>query len=199
MIKCNVTVIGKVFRPVELKEDRNGNPFVTFGVSVLLKDNQESKNIDISVASNGDDNTVLALKPGDRVRIEGVLSFKSRGDLFFFNLSADKTSRAGSDTDSVSGTLLFRGTLGSKDILERQGKKGGLKTFDAYSSERINENEYAYTWVHFVLYEEKSPDWLLPKAKIEAEGDLQLQLYNDRVSINCRIKSIGQWDKNKNN
>ena len=67
MIKCNVNVIGKVYRPVELKEDRNGNPFVTFGISVELKDKQESKSIDISVASDGEDNSVLSLKSGDRV------------------------------------------------------------------------------------------------------------------------------------
>ena len=74
MIKCNVNVIGKVYRPVELKEDRNGNPFVTFGVSVELKDKQESKSIDISVASDGEDNSVLSLKSGDRVKITGSYS-----------------------------------------------------------------------------------------------------------------------------
>ena len=32
MIKCNVTIIGRVFRAPEIKNDREGNPFVTFGV-----------------------------------------------------------------------------------------------------------------------------------------------------------------------
>ena len=76
MIKCNVTVIGTVSRPVELKNGRDGKPFVTFGLNVLVKDNQESKNIDISVASDGEDDDSLSLSKGDRVKLKGVLSLK---------------------------------------------------------------------------------------------------------------------------
>ena len=36
MIKCNVTIIGRVFRAPDIKHDREGNPFVTFGVASLF-------------------------------------------------------------------------------------------------------------------------------------------------------------------
>jgi hypothetical protein len=32
MIKCNVTIVGRVFRAPEIKNDKDGNPFVTFGI-----------------------------------------------------------------------------------------------------------------------------------------------------------------------
>ena len=53
MIKCNVTIVGRVFRAPEIKNDREGNPFVTFGVSTELKNNGETRDIDISVACDG--------------------------------------------------------------------------------------------------------------------------------------------------
>ena len=53
MIKCNVTIVGRVFRAPEIKNDKEGNPFVTFGISTEVKDNGETKEIDISVACEG--------------------------------------------------------------------------------------------------------------------------------------------------
>ena len=199
MIKCNVTVVGKVFRNSELKEDRNGNPFVTFGLSVCLKDGDESKDIDISVASDGDDNFVLGLSAGDRVKVEGVLTFKRRDDVVFYNLSAGKVTDAGSEEDSITGDILFRGTLSGKDIPEKKGKKGGYRIFDAFSTEKIDEEKYSYTWVHFIDFSGKRAECLAPRARIQAEGDLELQVYNGKVSINCRVKSVEPWEKDNAN
>ena len=193
MIKCNVNVIGKVYRPVELKEDRNGNPFVTFGVSVELKDKQESKSIDISVASDGEDNSVLSLKSGDRVKITGVLTFRKRDDTVYYNFSADKVQKIGQEEDSISGTIQFKGTMGNKDIQECQGKKGAFRVFDAYSSEKVDADKFAFIWVHFIDFSEECPGWLVPRAKIEAEGALEFQVFNGKVSIGCRVESLAPW------
>lgn len=195
MIKCNVNVIGKVYRPVELKEDRNGNPFVTFGVSVELKDKQESKSIDISVASDGEDNSVLSLKSGDRVKITGVLTFRKRDDTVYYNFSADKVQKIGQEEDSISGTIQFKGTMGNKDIQECQGKKGAFRVFDAYSSEKVDADKFAFIWVHFIDFSEECPGWLVPRAKIEAEGALEFQVFNGKVSIGCRVESLAPWKK----
>ena len=119
MIKCNVTVIGTVSRPVELKNGRDGKPFVTFGLNVLVKDNQESKNIDISVASDGEDDDSLSLSKGDRVKLKGVLSLKRIGDATYFNLSADELSLNPKGADSITGQVQFRGTLGGKGAFHR--------------------------------------------------------------------------------
>lgn len=193
MIKCNVNVIGKVYRPVELKEDRNGNPFVTFGISVELKDKQESKSIDISVASDGEDNSVLSLKSGDRVKITGVLTFRKRDDTVYYNFSADKVQKIGQEEDSISGTIQFKGTVGNKDIQECQGKKGVFRVFDAYSSEKVDADKFAFIWVHFIDFSEECPGWLVPRAKIEAEGALEFQVFNGKVSIGCRVESLAPW------
>ena len=199
MIKCNVTVIGTVNRPVELKNGRDGNPFVTFGLNVLLKDNQESKSIDISVASDGEDDSFLSLSKGDRVKLKGVLTFKRIGDATFLNLSAEELSMNPKGTDSITGQMHFRGTIGGKEVAEKMGKKGPFRTFDAYSSERVGEQQYSYIWVHFIDFSDETPEWLGPKAKIDVDGKLELQIFKGTPSINCRVESLSEWVKENNN
>ena len=195
MIKCNATVIGTVNRPVEIKSGRGDKAFVTFGLGVLVKDGNESVKLDVSVACDGEDNFILDLVPGERVKVKGIMTFKRLGDSLYYNLSAEKVSEGKKEEDSISGKLQFRGTLGSKDIIEREGKKGGFRAFDAYSSEKIDEDQYSYLWVHFIDFTGDRPNWLGPRAGINAEGRLELQVYNDTVSIGCRVETLSQWVK----
>ena len=198
MIKCNVTIVGRVFRAPEIKNDREGNPFVTFGISSELKDNGETRDIDISVASDGEDDVILGLSVGDRVKVKGVLTFRKREDVVFFNLSAsgvDKTK----EKDRIEGTMTFRGTLGGKEIQEKQGKKGAYRVFDAYSAEKVSEDKFSYIWVHFVDFSEERPECLIPKAGINAEGALEMNLFNDRLDIGCRVSSLSGWEKQSSN
>ena len=188
MIKCNVTIVGRVFRAPEIKNDREGNPFVTFGVSSELKDNGETRDIDISVACDGEDEEILSLSSGDRVKVKGVLTFRKREDVVFFNLSGSEVKKDVKEKDKIEGTMSFRGTLGGKEIQEKQGKKGAYRVFDAYSAEKIAEDKFAYIWVHFVDFSEERPECLVPKAGINAEGALELTLFNDRLDIGCRVK-----------
>ena len=199
MIKCNVTIIGRVFRAPEIKNDREGNPFVTFGVSTELKDNGETRDIDISVACDGEDDNVLGLSSGDRVKVKGVLIFRKREDVVFFNLSGSEVKKDVKEKDKIEGTMSFRGTLGGKEIQEKQGKKGAYRVFDAYSAEKIAEDLFSYIWVHFVDFSEERPECLVPKAGINAEGALELTLFNDRLDIGCRVKSLSEWEKQFNN
>ena len=198
MIKCNVTIVGRVFRAPEIKNDREGNPFVTFGVSSELKDNGETRDIDISVASDGEDNVILGLSVGDRVKVKGVLTFRKREDVVFFNLSASEVDKT-KEKDRIEGTMSFRGTLGGKEIQEKQGKKGAYRVFDAYSAEKVAEDKFSYIWVHFVDFSEERPECLIPKAGINAEGALEMNLFNDRLDIGCRVSSISGWEKQSNN
>ena len=198
MIKCNVTIIGRVFRAPEIKNDREGNPFVTFGVSTELKDNGETRDIDISVACDGEDDNVLGLSSGDRVKVKGVLTFRKREDVVFFNLSASEVNKT-KEKDKIEGTMNFRGTLGGKEIKEKQGKKGAYRVFNAYSAEKIAEDNFSYIWVHFVDFSEERPECLVPKAGINAEGALELNLFNDRLDIGCRVKSLSEWEKQSPN
>lgn len=195
MIKCNATVIGTVNRPVEIKSGRGDKAFVTFGLGVLVKDGDESVKLDVSVTCDGEDDFILDLVPGERVKVKGVMTFKRLGDSLYYNLSAEKVSEGKKEEDSISGKLQFRGTLGSKDIIEREGKKGGFRAFDAYSSEKIDEDQYSYVWVHFIDFTGERPDWLGPRAGINAEGRLELQVYNDTVTVGCRVETLSQWVK----
>lgn len=199
MIKCNVTIVGRVFRAPEIKNDREGNPFVTFGVSSELKDNGETRDIDISVACDGEDEEILSLSSGDRVKVKGVLTFRKREDVVFFNLSGSEVKKDVKEKDKIEGTMSFRGTLGGKEIQEKQGKKGAYRVFDAYSAEKIAEDKFAYIWVHFVDFSEERPECLVPKAGINAEGALELTLFNGRLDIGCRVKSLSEWEKQFNN
>ena len=199
MIKCNVTIVGRVFRAPEIKNDREGNPFVTFGVSSELKDNGETRDIDISVACDGEDEEILSLSSGDRVKVKGVLTFRKREDVVFFNLSGSEVKKDVKEKDKIEGTMSFRGTLGGKEIQEKQGKKGAYRVFDAYSAEKIAEDKFAYIWVHFVDFSEERPECLVPKAGINAEGALELTLFNERLDIGCRVKSLSEWEKQFNN
>ena len=199
MIKCNVTIVGRVFRAPEIKNDREGNPFVTFGVSTELKDNGEARDIDISVACDGEDEEILSLSSGDRVKVKGVLTFRKREDVVFFNLSGSEVKKDVKEKDKIEGTMSFRGTLGGKEIQEKQGKKGAYRVFDAYSAEKIAEDKFSYIWVHFVDFSDERPECLVPKAGINAEGALELTLFNDRLDIGCRVKSLSEWEKQFNN
>ena len=198
MIKCNVTVVGRVFRAPEIKNDREGKPFVTFGVSTELKDNGETRDIDISVACDGEDDNVLSLSSGDTVKVKGVLTFRKREDVVFFNLSANEVNKT-REKDKIEGTMNFRGTLGGKEIQEKQGKKGAYRVFDAYSTEKVAEDKFSYIWVHFVDFSEERQECLVPKAGINAEGTLELNLFNDRLDIGCRVSSLSGWEKQFNN
>lgn len=195
MIRCNVNVIGTVCRPADLKDGRNDSLFVTFGLKVKLKDGADSHELDVSVASDGEDNGILSLAVGSRVKVKGTMTLKKIGDTVYFNLSAEKVYLNPNEEDSISGKMLFRGKLGSKEIAERQGKKGGFRTFEAYSSERIGEQQYSYVWVHFIDFSQERPYWLVPRAAVNAEGKLELQVYDGRISVSCRVESLSEWTR----
>ena len=198
MIKSKVTVIGNVTRSADIKNGRDGQPFITFGMRVRLEDGEASAEIDISVAYDGEDEDVLFTNKGDRVKVQGVMTFKKMGDATYYNLSAEKVGKAGDgDADSISGTLQFRGTLGSKGVIQHQGKKGAFRHFDAYSAEKVGDDQFSYIWVHFMDFGDDQRVWLKPKTRIKAEGDLELQVFNDRVSINCRVDDLSKWVKDE--
>ncbi len=198
MIKSNVTVIGTVTRSADIKEGRDGNAFITFGMKVHLQDEDESTDLDISVTYDGEDEDVLFTNKGDRVKMEGTMTFKKMGDVTYYNLSAQKVKKVGENAeDSISGDIQFRGTLGPKGAIEHQGKKGAFRTFDAYSAEKVGEDQFSYIWVHFVDFGDDRRPWLAPKTKINAEGSLELQVFKGKVSFNSRIESLSPWIKDE--
>ena len=86
-----------------------------------------------------------------------------------------------------------------KDIAEKESKKGNYRIFDAYSSEKTDENNYTYIWVQFVDFSSERPAFLQPKVGIDAEGELEFTIYNGKENIGCLVKTISQWDKQSSN
>ena len=111
--------------------------------------------------------------------------------------SGINTFSAGSE-DSIKGDIEFRGTLGNK-IEEKKDKKGNpFCVFSAFSSEK-NGDSYDYTWIRFLQFGEGRKEWMQPKSGINAKGELQMSVYNDRLDIACRVSEVSQWDKTANN
>ena len=203
MIKCNVTVCGTLSRTAVKRTNKEGKPFSTFGINVVIPASVGiNKTIEISVAKDGDEDLSM-LAVGSRVEVTGVLTFHKKDDNLWFNLSATgiNSFNAG-DKDSITGEMEFRGTLSKKAIDTKNDKKGNpFKVFSGYSSERISqatdteEAKYAFTWVRFVQFNATESDWLMPSIGVDVKGDLDVSVYNDNISLGCRVKELAQWDK----
>lgn len=200
MIKCNVSVTGTICRGGQARTDKEGKPFFTFGIRTDIPAGQGGeKPVDISVAMNGIPENQSSISEGTRIKVLGVLTFRKKEENLYLNLSASDLQLCPDEADAIKGTLSFKGTTGSKDITEKKGKKGDYRLFDAFSSERTGEDRYAYTWVHFVDFNSERPQWLGPKTSIEAEGNLELTYFGDRLSINCIVSSLSFWDRQSHN
>ena len=139
MIKCNVTVCGTVCRQAQMRANKEGKQFISFGISVVVQAKTGiNKTVEISVAKDSDNQAELVNYPvGSRIEVAGVLQFHKKGDALYLNLSASgvNTFNAGSQ-DAITGTIEFRGTIG-KQVEVKTDKKGKPYTlFSAYSSEK---------------------------------------------------------------
>lgn len=55
MIKCNVTVCGTVCRQAQMRANKEGKQFISFGISVVVQAKTGiNKTVEISVAKDGD-------------------------------------------------------------------------------------------------------------------------------------------------
>ena len=197
MIKCNVTVCGTISRQAQMRANKEGKQFISFGISVVVQAKTGiNKTVEISVAKDSDNQAELVSYPiGSRVEVAGVLQFHKKGDVLYLNLSASGVNsfNAGNQ-DAITGSIEFRGTIG-KQVEVKTDKKGKpYIMFSAYSSEKDGEN-YSYTWVRFMQFDTPKADWVLSKAGINAKGDLQVGAYNDRLDLTCRITELTPWEK----
>lgn len=197
MIKCNVTVCGTISRQAQMRANKEGKQFISFGISVVIPAKSGiNKTVEISVAKDGDNQAELVNYPvGSRVEVAGVLQFHKKGDVLYLNLSASGVNsfNAGNQ-DAITGSIEFRGTIG-KQVEVKTDKKGKPYTmFSAYSSEKDGEN-YSYTWVRFMQFDTPKADWVQTKAGINAKGNLQVGAYNDCLDLTCRITELTPWEK----
>ena len=194
MIKCNVSVCGTVSKAAVVRNRKDGMPFTTYSVDVVVPAKKGiNKTVMVSCIMDGD--CAEAIVVGNRIDMKGVLTFKKKDDNLYFNLKGVEVSQPATESkDGIVGDMEFKGKVG-KDIDMKKGKNGkAFLMFSAFSAEKIGE-EFAFTWVRFVRFSEEKEEWLQSKATIEAKGELEISVYNDRLNLGCKVAELKQWEK----
>ena len=194
MIKCNVSVCGTVSKAAVVRNGKDGIPFTTYSIDVVVPAKKGiNKTVMVSCIMDGD--CAEAIVVGNRIDVKGVLTFKKKDDNLYFNLKGVEVSQPATESkDGIVGDMDFKGKVG-KDIDMKNDKKGkAFLMFSAFSAEKIGE-EFAFTWVRFVRFSEEKEEWLQSKATIEAKGELEISVYNDRLNLGCKVAELNQWEK----
>lgn len=196
MIKCNVTVCGTISKAAVVRTNNENKAFTAFAVNcVIPARNGIDKTVEISVAKDEEEYNRADYTVGKRVEISGVLTFKKRGDNLYFNMSASSVNlTVASNEDSIKGEMHFRGKTG-KNIEEKTDKKGkNFLQFSAFSAEKVNDG-FEYLWVRFLGFDREREKWLQPQTGIEAKGELELSVYNDKLNIACKVSVMSEYVK----
>ena len=194
MIKCNVSVCGTVSKAAVVRNGKDGMPFTTYSVDVVIPAKKGiNKTVIVSCIMDGD--CAEAIVVGNRIDVKGVLTFKKKDDNLYFNLKGIEVSQPATESkDGIVGDMEFKGKVG-KDIDMKKDKNGkAFLMFSAFSAEKIGE-EFAFTWVRFVRFSEEKEEWLQSKAAIEAKGELEISVYNDRLNLGCKVAELSQREK----
>ena len=194
MIKCNVSVCGTVSKAAVVRNGKDGMPFTTYSVDVVVPAKKGiNKTVMVSCIMDGDCAETIVV--GNRIDVKGVLTFKKKDDNLYFNLKGVEVSQPATESkDGIVGDMEFKGKVG-KDIDMKKGKNGKtFLMFSAFSAEKIGE-DFAFTWVRFVRFSEEREEWLQPKGTIEAKGELEISVYNDRLNLGCKVAELSQWEK----
>lgn len=194
MIRCYVTVCGVVSRVATCRTNKDGQPFVTFAMNVVvLAKSGINKTIEVSVLKDGTLTEVGNIVTGQRIEVVGTLIPKRRSDALYFNMTATGINcDTGATEDSLVGKLEFCGKVG-KSIEEKQSKKGEpCLMFSAFSAEKVQDC-FEYIWVRFVRFGKEQEEWLVPGCKVTAKGEVELSVYNDRLSFSCKVDELNEY------
>lgn len=202
MIKCDVTVCAKITRAAVVKETSNGTKFLSFGIQLpIIGKNKEKVIMEIGVSADGDKSQKSVYSEGRRVNITGSLTMRAKDDKVFYNLRADNVDTCKStESDNIEGTLYFKGKIDKRGIDVRQDKNGkDYKSFSAFSYEKEKDSDKThFTYVRFLYFNPKeNEDYLEAGAYIEASGQLQLGVFREKLSIDCRIDEVSHWEYEK--
>ena len=196
MIKCNVTINGVVSKAASCRTNHEGKPFVTFALQVVIPANNGiNQTLEISAIKDGTLIEAGVPAAGSRVEVTGTLTLRKRGDNLYFNLSATGINQTvSSQQDSIRGTMDFRGKVG-KTIDEKTSKNGKpYLQFSAFSTEKVSDG-FEYTWIRFIGFDQEREAWLQTSTLIQAKGELELSVYNDKLNVSCRIEEMAAYVK----
>lgn len=108
MIKCNVTLCGKIFISAQEKTSKDGQKFLSFGVSIPMKGKDESvTELRINVSTQGTQAEAGNYISGRRVTVVGVMYVKKIENNVYYNLRATSPIQFNetTDPDNLSGPL----------------------------------------------------------------------------------------------
>ena len=193
MIKCNVTVCGKVAKDAALRTNKEGRSFLAVPVAVAIPAKKGSgMTVEISVRKDGCEAEVADYRAGARIEVTGTLTLKKRGDRLYFNLSASEVSLSPqSDGDSITGEMEFRGKVG-KNIEQRTDKKGNpYIQFSAHSTEKVDET-FESRWVRFFRFDAEREEWLQPGCRVQVKGEVNISAYEGRLNFACKVAEMSE-------
>lgn len=193
MIKCNVTVCGKVAKDAAMRTNKEGKSFLAVPVSVAVPAKRGSgMTVEISVRKDGSEAEVADYRAGARIEVTGTLTLKKRGDRLYFNLSASEVNFSPeNDEDVLSGEMEFRGKVG-KNIEECTDKKGNpYIQFSAHSTEKVDET-FESIWVRFFRFDAGRKEWLQPGCRVQVKGELNISAYESRLNFACKVEDMSE-------
>ena len=201
MIRCELTACAVITRSASVKAGKDDAQFVSFGITVpVVGRNGEKKNLEVGVTVDGGKDVAAVYTNGRRVNILGILNIVKRNGKVFFNLRADGGVELtkSTDPDKFEGKMEFKGKIGKKGVDEKKDKKDNVfKSFSAFSSDRDGDKT-EFTWVRFLYFNPKEgEDFLQPNAYIQAKGELQLGVFKDEISLDCRLEEVSPWEFKK--
>lgn len=199
MIKCNVSACAAINRAASVKNVKD-NSFLTFGIKIPVEGRDGSKkDLEVSVSIDGDKSKASVYAVGRRLNISGTMTVRKKGGKTYFNLRADSAELANSKSENfIEGTMEFRGKIGKKGVEVKTDKKEKTyKAFSAFSSDKDGDN-VEFTWVRFLYFNPKDgEDFLQANTYVECKGDLQLGVYKDEISLDCRVSEVAPWELEK--
>ena len=203
MIKCEVTVCGAISRSASVKQNKNGQQFISFGVTIPIKSRKKddgSADFELGVTMDGDQRQAAQFTTGRRVLILGVLTLKKKNGKTYFNLKAEGGVELAksSEPDSIVGTMQFKGKLGPKGVEHKvsDNTKKPYRAFSAWSSDRDGEN-IDFIWVRFLDFNPCDNDITTSNGYISVTGDLQVEAYQKEISLSCRVKESSPWERTR--
>ena len=194
MIKCNVTVCGTFSKAVTCRTNKEGKAFVSFAMSVVIPAKSGiNKTIEVSVIKDGTLTEMGCCNVGDRIEVAGVLTPRKRGDVMYFNLSANSINHQPANAeDCIKGVMEFRGKVG-KSVEDKTDKNGvPYCQFSAFSAEKVQDG-FEYIWGSFFLFDGKREAWLQPGVRANIKGALSVTAFNDKVDFSCRVSEMDEY------
>ena len=199
MIKSNLKVCATINRAASVKKDKKGASYLSYGVQLPVRGkNGETQTLVINVMMAPSKGSVSDLTVGRRVALEGEMAIHKHGGKLSCYLRPERVELVENGSDSIEGTLEFRGKLGKKEVELKEDKNGNIyMVFSAFSTDKTKDKP-EFTWVSFLYFDPKDgEDFLKPGTYIDAKGTLQLGVYHDAVTLDCLVDEVKPWILNK--